>query len=181
MLALRQGAHAFRPAALDVARGKADEQMRRPVVGLHLVGVEMLRGRVLVGQVGLVLPVQEILRRGGADRAKAARLPVLLVGHALGEDAPVGAIHAALAVPEGQVLRIERSRRDHRRIGHRRPVQTVGGLQREQALGRTGADERLVFCIGRGGGVLVFEDRRVAAIGIHRAHLAAGNDDVVGL
>jgi hypothetical protein len=75
-----------------------------------------------------------------------------------GEVAPVGAILTAVRIPKGEVLRIKRTIRDHRRIRHRRPAQAVGRFQREQAFRRIRAHDGLVSRLGWRGRVFVFED-----------------------
>ena len=64
----RQGQHRLRPAAVGVAHGKTHQNVRSAVVSLDLIGVKLLRGRIDIPQVRLSAPVQQILRRGGADR-----------------------------------------------------------------------------------------------------------------
>ena len=145
------------------------------MIRLHLVGVQLLGGRVDVRQIGRVAPVEKVGGGRGPDRADAAALS------GVGEESPVSAIRSALRVPKGEVLRVERPIRDDRTIAHGRPVQAVWRLEREQPVRLRRADERLVAGVGGGGRVIVPEHGGVAGVDVERSPGSTGEDDVVVL
>ena len=55
-----QCSHRWVPAAFDVSHREPNQHMRGAMVGLHLVRVKMLLGRVFITQVGFVGPIQQI-------------------------------------------------------------------------------------------------------------------------
>ena len=102
--------------------------MRGAVVSADGVGVKLLLRCVAVGEVGLVLPGEEVFRSGGADRAYALRLPTVFIGASGGEVAPVGTIFAAHFVEVGDVLRIKSSGGDDGFFTQQRPVDSIRRL-----------------------------------------------------
>ena len=119
VLQFRKCLHRGRPAALHIARGKAEQHMRRAVIGLHLIRVKLLARRVDVAQIVLILPMNEVLRGGGANGTITSGFPVFFIRRAAGEITPVGAINTAVRIPKREVLRIKGPVRDHRRFRHR--------------------------------------------------------------
>ena len=58
-------------------------------------------------------------------------------------------------------------------------MKTIGRLQGEQSFGRVRAHDGFVFGIGWSIRIFIFEDSRMATIGIHFSHHAVGDHDVV--
>ncbi len=180
VLTFRQGRVGIRPAAIHIAGGKADDQVRSAMVGFDGVRIKRLRRRIDVAQVGLHVPMEKVLRRGRADGAIADWIPRGSVVVALGIVPPVGAILAAHAIPEGGVLRVERAVDDHRPVAHRRPVEAVRRLERDHAPGSQALEHRLVARVRGGRRILVPADGRGARVDMQRPGLVVGHDDVVG-
>ena len=130
----RKGGRCLRPAAVDVARGKAEQQVRRPVIRQDLVGVELAHAAGFIVEEDRVGPVKEVARRRRPDVAAVAKVAMVFT------------VLAPLRVPEGEVLGIERSPRDHGLVGNERPVDRVGRPERQQAVAgrRLAIAERLV-------------------------------------
>ena len=107
-------------ASLDIACRKADQQMRRTMIRLDLVCIELFRWRLDIAQVFLLRPVEKVRRHGSPDGTMALRVPiVLLVIAAPGEVSPIRAVVAVLSIPEREVLRVERSVSQDRFVAHR--------------------------------------------------------------
>ena len=132
--------------------------MRRPVVRVHLVGVELAGPTRRVVQPDGVRPIQEVLGRSGLDVAAVLVAPGVA---SLAEVPVVLAILASQSVPEGQVMGVEGAIRDDRPVRHRRPVDTVGRfVDVETALCATLGDS-LVRGVGLRVRVAVFERHEV--------------------
>ena len=171
---------------LDVPRGKTKLQVRGPEVRFDLAGVELLGRRIEVLEIVLVTPREEVGRDCRADGAVALWIPPLGVAVPIPREVPpVGAVAARLGVPEGEVLRIERPLGEHRLGRQRSPSQSVGRLVGDQGpagvpLGPLHRNERLVAGGGRGGGIVVAEDRRFARLRPPAPHQFRNQHNVVG-
>ena len=91
-------------------------------------------------------------------------------------------VFPAHRVPEGQVLRIERSFGHDGFKAHDGPADAVRRFQRIQARDRLRAqDNGLVAFVGRAIGIGVLEGRAMSRITPHQSQQLRGQDDVVGL
>ena len=141
---LGQGPHRGAPAALDVAHRKTEQQMGRPEIGDHVVGVHLLVGGVGVRQFALLGPGDQVVGDGRADGANSGRFPVLGFGHPSGKIPPVGAVFFNRRVPEPNIGRIEGAVGNHRLVMRSLPVDAVGrGKQRHPSGRRLQSPERL--------------------------------------
>ena len=93
LVEVRQLQDRRRPTPVHVTHGEAHQDMWRAIVGLDLVGIEMLIGRILILQPLWLGEMQRVLRGGGHDGP-----------HALGEAAVILTVDLRHRVPEHQVL-----------------------------------------------------------------------------
>jgi len=108
-------------------RRKAEEQVRRAVVGAYLIGVERLVRRAGELQPFRFGPGAEVGRSRDAD-----------VADAVVEVADVAPVVLPDRIPEGVVLGVEGAFRENRPLDEPRPVEAVRGPVGEQAAGPRG-------------------------------------------
>ena len=132
----------------------------------------MLLGRIDIGQIGVVVPVEEISGSGGSNGSVSSRFPIVLFGDAAGEGSPVGTVPADGGIPEAKVGGIERTVGDHGFFLHQGPVDPIRGLIGEQSTLSLDAGQCLVPLLPRTGRVLV--DHRYEIVSPNSIH-----DDVV--
>ena len=150
----RQPPGARDPPAIHVANGKPDQQMRGPVIGENLVGVELFNRGPRIFQPVSPGPVHEILGGGGPDATDFSI-----------EVSDEAAVLANARVPEGDVLGIEgMTGHDRLRIVHRCPSETVGRLEGIQSRRVVPVTDRLVFRFRLHAGIVVLENREIVRL-----------------
>ena len=164
----RQVDHRVGPPAIVVSLREAHEDVRSAVVGLDLVGVERLLGRVRILDPLRLGEMQDVLRHRGHD-----------VAHAASEAAVVLPVLAPHWIPEGQILRIERSLPLDRLRAHRGEAEPIRGLEHVQPMRLAAHDDDLVLLVGWAVRIGIHERGRVCRAAVDLCNKLGRHDDVV--
>ena len=163
----RQLEHWRRPAAVGVAHGEAHEDVRRPVVRLDLIGVEVLLLAALIGEPLGLGEVEAVVAGGGHD-----------VADAIFEAAVVLAVLLPDRVPEHEILRVEGALGDDGLLAQEAEMHAVTRPQKVEPV-RLSEDDNLDPLVLGAAWVRVEKDRRVGRVAADLGEGLGRHDDVV--
>ena len=135
--------------------------MWRAVVGFDLIRIELFGRRAGIAEELTLRPMHKVVRSGHLDVAPS----VIKIAN-------IRAVFADVGIPEGQILGIERvTGHDRLRVVVRRPMDTIGRLERIQTGRILSKTYRLVLGPWLRCRIGIFEDRQIVALAaVNRPH-----------